>query len=182
LSIDTCKPRVAEECLRLGARIVNDITGLRDSRMIAAAQKYNAGVVIMHMRGKPKTMQQDIHYDDIVAHVKIFLGQQADRARQAGLREIILDPGLGFGKTAEHNLQILKRLREFKSLGYPIMIGPSRKSFLAKICGDGEARDRLEGTLAAIAVSVMNGADIVRVHDVEACRKALALLDAVRFA
>jgi dihydropteroate synthase len=180
ISVDTYKPRVAEECLGLGATLVNDVTGLADPRMVRAAKERRAGVVIMHMRGEPKTMQQDVTYDDVVVEVRGFLDERARRAREAGIEEVIVDPGIGFGKTAAHNFEILRRLGELASLGYPVLVGPSRKSFLGSLASKLPATERLEGTLAAVAVSVLNGASIVRVHDVREAKRVVEVVDAVR--
>jgi len=180
ISIDTYKPRVAEECLRLGATLLNDVTGLADPRMIRLAAERGAGVVIMHMRGEPKTMQQDVRYEDVVAEVGVFLDDRARRARAAGIQEVIVDPGIGFGKTAAHNFEILARLGELVSLGYPVLVGPSRKSFLGSLASKLPAAERLEGTLAAVAVSVLHGASIVRVHDVLEAKRVVEVVDAVR--
>ena len=180
LSIDTTKPEVAEECLRLGVRIVNDISGLHDPEMIRVTARHNASAVIMHMRGTPKTMQSEPVYDDMIAEVKRFLAERVSAAKQAGVRDIAVDPGIGFGKTAAHNFEILRRLDEFQSLGCPVLVGPSRKSFLGSLKGQPDAAARLEGTLAAAVIAAMRGAAVVRVHDVAACRRALQVADAVR--
>jgi len=180
LSIDTMKPEVAAECLRLGARIVNDINGLRDSEMIRVTARYGASAVIMHMKGLPKTMQSEPVYDDMIGEVKQFLSERVAAARDAGVRDIAVDPGIGFGKTAAHNFEILRRLEEFQSLGCPVLVGPSRKSFLGSLTGQKNVNARLEGTLAAAVISAMKGASVVRVHDVAACRRALQVADAVR--
>ncbi len=182
ISIDTYKPSVAAACLRLGATLLNDVTGLADPDMSRVASEQGAGVVVMHMRGKPKTMQQDVHYDDVVAEVRGFLDERSRRARAAGIEEVIVDPGIGFGKTAAHNFEILSRLDELVSLGYPVLVGPSRKSFLGSLASQLPAAERLEGTLAAVAVSVMNGASIVRVHDVLETKRVVEVVDAVRAA
>ena len=179
LSIDTYKPAVAERCLALGAALVNDIRGLRNPAMLEVVARSGVPVIIMHMRGEPKTMQQEVTYDDVVIEVRTFLAHQARDAGQRGVRQIILDPGIGFGKTAEHNVEILRRLREFKELPYPVLVGPSRKSFIGKLTG-ASVDDRLPGTLAATAIAVLNGADIVRVHDVAECKQAVAIADAIR--
>ena len=181
ISIDTYKPRVAEECLKSGANLVNDITGLRSKEMLKTAAKYNVPVVIMHMKGTPKNMQQNPAYGDVVKEIKEFFIDRICEAEKAGIKNIIIDPGIGFGKTTEHNLQILKRLSELKELGCPILIGTSRKSFIGNVTGL-PVNARLEGTLASVAIAIMNGANIVRVHDVKECRKAVQIADAVRCA
>ena len=180
LSIDTCKPSVAEACLRLGATLVNDITGLEDPDMLRVTAEHGAGAVVMHMRGRPKTMQQDVAYHDVVAEVRGFLGERAARAREAGVAEVIVDPGIGFGKTAAHNFELLRRLNEIVSLGFLVLVGPSRKSFLGSLPSALPASERLEGTLAAVAVAVMNGASIVRVHDVREAKRVVEVVDAIR--
>ncbi len=180
VSIDTYKPAVAEAALALGATLVNDITGLENADMVRTAARAQAGVVVMHMRGRPKTMQKDIVYEDVVREVRDFLAERAARARDAGIGEVIVDPGIGFGKTAAHNFQLLRRLGEVCSLGYPVLVGPSRKSFLASLPSALPAAERLEGTLAAVAIAVEKGASIVRVHDVREARRAIEVADAVR--
>ena len=180
ISIDTCKPRVADECLRRGARILNDVTGLRDEQMLRVAAKHGASVVIMHMRGTPKLMQQLTEYKDVVREVKTYLANQAAAARNAGLTDIAVDPGIGFSKTPAHNFEILRRLGEFRELGYALLVGPSRKSFLGVIEGQKAIEDRLEGTIAAVTIAVLHGADIVRVHDVKACRRGVGVAERVR--
>lgn len=180
LSIDTYKPEVAEPCLRAGATMINDVTGLRDGRMAPLAAAHGAALVIMHMRGTPATMAGESSYQDVVAEVKDFLARQAAAARAIGVEEIILDPGIGFAKTAAHSFELLRRLPELAQLGYPVLIGPSRKSFLSTLPGMAAPQDRLEGTLAASVIGSLHGASIVRVHDVQPCRKALAVADAVK--
>jgi len=133
ISIDTYKPKVAEECIKAGAHIINDITGLRDDKMVDIAATYNTPVIIMHMKGNPQTMQQNPSYKDVVQDIKSFFKERIDKARKAGITSLILDVGIGFGKTVSHNLQLIKRLHEFTSLGYPLLIGPSRKSFIGQI-------------------------------------------------
>jgi len=180
VSIDTYKPAVARACLALGARLVNDITGLEDPEMVTVAAQAEAGVVIMHMKGRPKTMQRDVRYDDLIGEVRSFLSERAERARAAGIRNVLIDPGIGFGKTPAHNFEILRRLDELTSLDFPVLVGPSRKSFLGALPSRLPAAERLEGTLAAIAVAVANGASVVRVHDVAAARRAVEVADAIR--
>jgi dihydropteroate synthase len=180
LSIDTTKPDVAEECLRLGARIVNDIAGLRDPEMVRVTVRHNASAVIMHMRGTPKTMQSEPVYEDVIGEVKQFLAERVAAARAAGVRDISVDPGIGFGKTVAHNFEILRRLDEFQDIGCPVLVGPSRKAFLGSFQGQQDAIGRLEGTLAAVVIAALKGASVVRVHDVAACRRALQVADAVR--
>ncbi|HWR64024.1 MAG TPA: dihydropteroate synthase [Candidatus Thermoplasmatota archaeon] len=178
ISIDTYKPLVADTCLKAGAHLINDITGLTNPTMRKVAAEHNVPVVLMHMLGTPKIMQQKPVYQDVLGEITSFFKEQIATAHQIGIQQIIIDPGIGFGKTVEHNLQILKHLEAFKSLGCPILIGPSRKSFIGTITGL-SVNERLEGTIAAITVAIMNGANIVRVHDVKECRRAIQVVDAI---
>lgn len=178
ISIDTYKPEVARRALRAGARILNDITGLANPEMRRVAREFLCPVVLMHMQGSPQTMQVDPVYEDVVTDIKRFFEKQITIANAEGIRDLILDPGIGFGKTLEHNLMILRRLGEFRELGYPVLVEPSRKGFIGKITGL-PVEERVEGTIAAAIVARMRGAAIVRVHDVEACRRALQITDAI---
>ena len=180
ISIDTSKPAVAAAAVRAGATLINDVTGLAERAMVEVARGLGAGVVIMHMRGTPRTMAAETHYTDVVPEVKAFLRERARMARSAGIGEVIIDPGIGFAKTAAQSFELLGRLRELVELGYPVLIGPSRKSFLGTLAGMERVEDRLEGTLAAVVAGVLNGASIVRVHDVAACRKACLVADRVK--
>jgi dihydropteroate synthase len=179
ISIDTYKPLVADSCLKAGAHLINDITGLTNPNMRRVASKNNVPVVLMHMLGTPKIMQQKPVYQDLLAELIAFFQKQITTAHKTGIQQIIIDPGIGFGKTVEHNLQILKHLETFKTLGCPLLVGPSRKSFIGTITGL-PVNERLEGTIAAVTVAVMNGANIVRVHDVKECRRAIQVVDAIR--
>ncbi|MDD3905217.1 MAG: dihydropteroate synthase [Candidatus Omnitrophica bacterium] len=168
ISVDTRKSEVAEEALRSGARIINDISGLKhDPAMAAVAARYGASVIVMHMKGTPKSMQKAPRYRDLIAEIKTGLRESLCVARTAGIEtdKLIIDPGIGFGKTLNHNLEILNRLEEFKAFGLPLCVGVSRKSFIGNILGR-PAADRLAGTIAACVVAVTKGADILRVHDV----------------
>ncbi len=180
ISIDTRHWQVAQEALASGVEIINDVSGLRDPKMAALAAETGAPVILMHMQGDPKTMQTSPYYEDVVGDISQFFQERLDVAVAVGVKKerVILDPGLGFGKTVEHNLQILNRLHEFRSLGMPILIGASRKGFIGKVSGmDG---GRLEGSLAAASAAVMNGANIVRAHDVKETVRAVRLIDAIR--
>jgi dihydropteroate synthase len=179
ISIDTYKPGVADACLNAGAHLINDITGLTNPTMRKVVAVQNAPVVMMHMLGTPKVMQQNPVYQDVVGEIKAFFQQQIETAKKTGISQLIIDPGIGFGKTLEHNLQILKHLDAFKTLGCPLLVGPSRKSFIGTITGL-PVNERLEGTIAAVTIAVLNGAHIVRVHDVKECRRALQVVEAVR--
>lgn len=176
LSVDTCKPELALLAVRAGADIINDITGFKDPAMVRAAAASGAGAIVMHMQGEPRTMQEAPSYKDVIAEVKDFLADRAGALKEAGVKDIILDPGIGFGKTLEHNLALIARLGEIRALGYPVMLGVSRKKFIGTLAG-GEPGDRLSGTIAAC---VAGGADVIRVHDVAECRKAMLVADAVR--
>ncbi len=180
ISIDTYKPEVAKQALDNGASLVNDITGLANRKMAKLVAGYNAGAVIMHMKGKPRTMQQGPEYKDVVGEVIDFLAGARDNAVCAGITKdkIIVDPGIGFGKTAAHNLEILKRLGEFKVLGQPILVGTSRKSFLGKIL-NATPQERIFGTVSSCVLAAKNGAHIVRTHDVKEVKQALLVLDSV---
>ena len=181
ISIDTYKSSVARDALSIGACIVNDITALRgDPDMASVVAEAGAPVILMHMKGTPKDMQLDPHYDSLISEITSFLRTRIQAAIDAGIpqNQIIIDPGIGFGKTVAHNLEIIRRLREFKSLGRPILIGTSRKSFIGKVLGL-STDDRLEGTAASIAVAIANGADIVRVHDVKEAARVVRMTDAI---
>ncbi|HIH16769.1 MAG TPA: dihydropteroate synthase [Candidatus Diapherotrites archaeon] len=179
LSIDTYKPEVARACLEMGANLLNDVTGLRNPAILELAADYQVPVVCMHMLGNPKNMQEKPVYVDVVMDLLAYFRDRLAAAKEAGLRQVILDPGIGFGKTTAHNLQLLKRLAEFKELGKPLCVGPSRKSFIGNVLGL-DVNNRLEGTLAAVAVSVWNGADLVRVHDVRDARRVIDLVQAIK--
>jgi len=179
ISIDTYKPLVADTCLKAGAHLVNDITGLTNQKMRKIVSHHNVPVVLMHMQGTPKVMQQNPVYQDVLGEIKAFFQKQIAVAKKERIQQIILDPGIGFGKTLTHNLQILKHLQTFKALGYPLLVGPSRKAFIGTITGN-PVQDRLEGTIAAVTVAVLNGAHIVRVHDVKECKQAIQVVEAIR--
>lgn len=182
LSIDTTKSEVARLALQAGAHIVNDISGMRfDPRMPEVVAEAGALAILMHIKGTPKTMQQNPTYEDVVREVRDMLAQHAERAQQAGIpkERIWLDPGIGFGKTLEHNLQLLRRLPDLKSLGYPVLVGTSRKSFIGLILGGLPPEERLEGTLATLALAIAWGADAVRVHDVKEAFRAVKVADAL---
>src|SRR5688572_21255323 len=181
ISIDTTKAPVAVATLAAGAAVVNDISAGRfDSAMLAEVAARGAGIVLMHMQGTPATMQAAPRYDDVVAEVVAFLEKRAAAAVAAGIdrTRIWVDPGIGFGKRREHNLALLAHLRRIAALGFPVLVGASRKRFLAADDTDTPA-DRLAASLAAASLAAVNGAAIVRVHDVAATRRALALADAV---
>lgn len=180
ISIDTTKSEVAEQALAAGANIVNDISALGDPAMAEIVARTGAGLVLMHMRGEPRTMQDEPHYDDLLGEIAAFLADRAARARQAGIpaERIVIDPGIGFGKTVAHNLRIIDNLQTFDRLGYPVLLGPSRKRFIGAVTGR-EVGERQAGTLAAVALAVYNGARLVRVHEAAAAVDAAALADAL---
>lgn len=180
ISIDTYNSEVAKQALDLGAHMINDVAFKTDPGIASVVAKYDVPIVIMHMKGTPKNMQLKPQYKDVIGEIKSFLQECAKYAIDSGVdsNKIIIDPGIGFGKTTSHNLEIFRHLKEFESLGYPILIGPSRKSFIGKILGT-DVDNRLEGTLATVAVSIMNGANIIRVHDVEPCIKIARVTDAI---
>ena len=182
VSVDTRHATVASECVKAGAAAINDISGFSDPAMVALAASCDAGLVVMHMQGDPGTMQNEPHYGDVVAEVSAYLLGQAASLEAAGVarERIVLDPGIGFGKTTAHNLELLRRLDEIVALGYPVLVGASRKRFIGEITGVTEARDRLAGSVAAALVAVEHGAAIVRVHDVAETVQALAIAQAVR--
>ena len=184
LSIDTYKAEVARLAIEAGASIINDISALRfDPDMVNIARGYKTPVVLMHMLGSPRDMQMNPVYDDVVQDVCHFLRERMAYVERNGIRheDIIIDPGIGFGKTMDQNLEIIARLRELKVLGKPIVIGVSRKSFIGKLTGS-PTDDRLEGSIAAAVLAIENGADIVRVHDVEETIAALRVAEAIRSA
>lgn len=181
ISIDTYKAEVAREAIYHGASIVNDISGLSfDDEMADVVAESNAGAIIMHMKGSPKSMQQDPQYESVTGEIMEFLQEQIERALQSGISKdrLVVDPGIGFGKRLRHNLEILRRLQEFKVLGCPILVGTSRKSMIGELLNVPVA-ERLEGTAATCAVAVMNGAHICRVHDVLAMSRVVRIVDAV---
>lgn len=180
VSVDTRHAAVAEQALEYGASIINDVSGLRDPAMRTVAARYGAPVVIMHMPvDDPATMQQHAHYGDVVTDVAHFLQRQVVAARACGVEQIIVDPGIGFGKTTIHNLELIRRLDEIVALGYPVMVGVSRKRFIGEITGADPPDTRLAGTLTAHLASLDRGAHIVRVHDVAEHVQALRMWCAI---
>lgn len=181
VSVDTTKAAVAERALAAGARIVNDISALRfDERMVEVVRDTGAGVVLMHMQGTPQTMQLAPHYDDVVAEVQEFLAERIAFAQSRGLKksQIAIDPGIGFGKTVEHNLTLLRHLEAFHWLGCPVVVGASRKSFIGKTL-DREPHERLAGSLAVAVWAMLHGAQVLRVHDVAATVDAVRMIEAI---
>lgn len=183
ISIDTYKADLAKRALDAGASMVNDISGLRfDPDMPKVVSEYGVPVALMHIRGTPKNMQTDPVYEALIPEIMDYLRISVRLAVKFGVREdrIIVDPGIGFGKTFDHNLEIIRNLGQFACLGYPVLIGPSRKAFIGKILGGAPPQERIEGTGAAIAISILNGANIVRVHDVKEMVKVVRVADAIK--
>ena len=181
ISVDTSKAAVAAAALDAGAEIVNDVTALRgDPDMASVCAERGATVVLMHMLGDPRTMQRDPRYDDVVNDVKAFLGARLEAAVAAGIDEdrVWLDPGIGFGKTGAHNMELLRRLGELRELGRPLVVGTSRKSFIGKVDGS-DAAHRLGGTIASSVLAAAEGAEVLRVHDVAEVRQALTVATAI---
>jgi dihydropteroate synthase len=180
LSIDTVKPEVMRAVARAGAAIINDINALREPGAVEAVAETDVGVCLMHMQGEPRTMQSAPQYDDVVGEVQDFLQQRSDMVHRAGVAQerILLDPGFGFGKTLEHNLALFSALPRLREMGYPLLVGVSRKSMLGQITGQA-VEQRLAASVVAAALAAQRGAAILRVHDVAATRDALAVLAAV---
>ena len=181
VSVDTRRPAVMKAALAAGASMINDIQALQAPGAFGAIRETNCAVCLMHMKGEPATMQQDPHYDDVVGEVKSFLAERVSAALAAGVERdrLVTDPGFGFGKTATHNLIVLRRLRELADLGVPLLAGLSRKSTLGRITGR-PAEERLAGSLAMALLALQGGAKILRVHDVKETRDVVAVWEAVR--
>jgi dihydropteroate synthase len=183
VSVDTSKAAVAREAFRAGAKILNDVTALRGDRAMARlAARAGAAVVLMHMKGTPRTMQKNPRYGDVVKEIVEFLREMLKIALRAGIARdrILLDPGIGFGKLPEHNVEILRRLDEFRSLGRPLVVGTSRKSFIGHYLGGRRVDERIPGTAATVAASILRGADVVRVHDVREMVDVARMTDLLR--
>ncbi len=184
ISIDTYKSKVAQAAIDAGAEMINDISGLHfDPELSKVASREDVPIILMHIRGTPETMQKEVHYESLFSEILRYLREGIERAESSGVdpEKIIIDPGIGFGKTLEHNLLLIKNLSEFRILGKPILLGTSRKSFIGKIL-NAEPQERLEGTLASTIVGILHGAHIVRCHDVAQAKKAIAVADAIRLA
>lgn len=182
ISIDTCKAEVARQALKAGASIINDISALRfDSNMTSVAAEAGVPVILMHMQGTPGDMQKNPFYQDLIPEILDFLKQAVDRAVSGGIKKdmIIVDPGIGFGKTVEHNLEILRGLGQFRILGRPLLLGTSNKAFIGHLLNKAP-HERDTGTMATIAAGVLNGADIVRVHNVKNAVETIRIIDAIK--
>lgn len=184
ISVDTRHAPVAAASVAAGATILNDISGFDDPAMVDAAVGSDAGLVVMHMSGEPRTMQEEPRYADVSAEVHDYLVSRARALEEAGVarERIMLDPGLGFGKTTGHNLELLRRLDAFASSGYPLLVGASRKRFIGEITGVATPAGRVHGSVAVAVWSALHGADVVRVHDVAATAEALAVVEALAHA
>ena len=181
ISIDTYKSKVAMAALAAGADMVNDISGLTfDHNMASLVAERNVPVIIMHIKGKPRDMQKNPNYDNLIKEIKVFFELQIAIAKRAGIDSgnIILDPGIGFGKRLEDNFEIIRELGQISTMGYPVLLGPSRKSFIG-LTLDLPIEERMEGTLASITAGVINGARIVRVHDIRATRRTLTITEKI---
>ena len=182
LSIDTRKPEVADAALTAGADIVNDISGFASPDMRETAAKHRAGCIVMHMRATPENMQQHTGYADLIGEICTYFRERITACNEAGIdsAQIVLDPGIGFSKTAKQNLELIADTRRFRELGRPVLMGPSRKSFIGKILDQPDAKQRVWGTAGAIAICAYEGADIIRVHDVREMREAALVAAAIR--
>lgn len=179
-SIDTTKYRVAEEALKLGTYFVNDVSGLqKEPRFVDLCLQYNAAYVMMHAQGDPKNMQQNPSYKDVVNDIKQFFREGISKSKEKGLENIIIDPGIGFGKTLEHNLRLIAHLDQFQELGCPILVGASRKSMIGQMLNDRPTDERLIGTIATHYHAMINGANIIRVHDVKEAHDSLQVFNAI---
>lgn len=183
ISIDTTKAKVAEDALKAGANIVNDVSGfVREPNIAKVVAKYNAGAVLMHMRGDSSNMQELLDYDDLIKSLKSFFTEQISYAESVGVarKNIVLDPGIGFSKDLAQNLKLINRLTTFAELQQPLLLGTSRKSFIGKILNEDDAKKRVWGTAASIAIGIINGAHILRVHDVAEMKDVIRVSDAIR--
>jgi len=181
VSVDTYKAMVAKAALDAGASIINNIMGTKpDESLLKMVKKYDAAIVLMHIRGTPKTMQKNIQYNNLLDDIIASLQKSIEKCLEIGIKsdKIILDPGIGFGKTVDHNLKILNRLKDFKALKFPLLIGTSRKSFIGTVLSR-EVNHRLIGTIATVTTGILNGAHIVRVHDTKAIKDTVLMTDAV---
>lgn len=181
ISVDTTKPEVARMALDAGAEVINDVTAGSDPAMLEVVATAGAGLILMHMQGLPRTMQNNPRYEDVVEDIKLFLTNRSLAARRAGVQadRIVIDPGVGFGKTLEHNLDLIRDIGSFRSLGFPVLLGASRKKFLGTITGVEQPAQRDLASAVIAALAVERGADLFRVHNVSACREAVAVALAI---
>ena len=179
-SIDTTKPIVAEHALSLGAGIVNDVSGLKDPALADLCAQHEAAYILMHSQGDPKTMQKDPHYDDVVDDLMSFFEGKLTELQKRGVKDVILDPGIGFGKKLEHNLKLIAHLDKFQKFGFPVLVGASRKSMIGAILGGRPAGERLIGTVALHYHALIKGANWLRVHDVKEASDSIRIFNAVQ--
>jgi len=180
ISIDTYKSETAEAALQAGAVIVNDVSAMTyDTSMVPVVKKHQASIVLMHMKGAPKTMQENPTYDNVINDVKHYLSERISMVKKAGIEQVIIDPGIGFGKKFKHNIQLLRELKSFTSLGCPLLLGPSRKAFIGAILNL-PANERIEGTAAVVTSAILNGANIIRVHDVKEMKRVAMVTDVLK--
>ena len=180
-SIDTTKYEVAKQALEAGAKIVNDVSGLqKEPRLADLCAEYGAAYILMHSQGNPETMQKNPSYEDVIRDISTFFERQTAEAKKRGVDQIILDPGIGFGKTLEHNLKLVAHLDKFKKFGFPILVGASRKSMIGKILDDRPTDDRITGTVALHYHALIKGANILRVHDVKEASDSIRIFNAVQ--
>jgi dihydropteroate synthase len=185
VSIDTRHASIMETAIKAGAKIVNDVTALEgDPRSLSVVAEAGVSLALMHMQGEPQTMQNNPHYEDVVLEVRNYLLKRIALCEEAGLRrqEIAIDPGIGFGKTVDHNLQLMNHLDEFTGLGSPVLLGVSRKSFISKLNNDEPPKERVAGSLSAALAGVARGAKIIRVHDVAETKQALTIWQSIETA
>ncbi len=181
VSIDSYRSEVARAALEAGASIINDVSGLRfDAKMAALAAEYDVPVIVMHIKGTPLDMQKNPQYEALIPEIMDYLRGSIRIAEDAGLDKIIIDPGIGFGKTFDHNLELINHINEFVQMGHPVLVGTSRKAFIGELLDGAGAADRIEGTAATVAASVMHGAHIVRVHDVSQMSRVVRVIDAIK--
>lgn len=180
VSVDTSKVGVARAALEAGAHIINDVTGLCDPGMRAVIAEFGAAAIAMHMKGEPRTMQENPEYEDLMGELSGYLRERARRAEVDGIASVLVDPGVGFGKSWDHNLEILRKMNVLRDLGYPLVVGVSRKRFIGAITGVDAAGERLIGSKVAEAFAVIGGADMIRTHDVGAAVEAVRMGEAIR--
>lgn len=183
ISIDTMKASVAKAAIDAGAHIINDVSGLRaDSEMARTVAESKAGYIMMHMRGTPKTMQKNLAYDSLTDEIIAYFNEGLEMLASAGVpaKNIMLDPGIGFGKSVEQNVQLIADIARFRAMGFPVLMGPSRKSFIGTLLSIDSPSERILGTAGAVTACAMKGADIVRVHDIKEMKEAVTIADAIR--
>ncbi|MEX0646401.1 MAG: dihydropteroate synthase [Balneolaceae bacterium] len=179
-SADTRKPEVAEQALKTGVHIINDVSGLQEPRLAELCSSYGAGYILMHTKGDPRTMQKNPVYEDVILEITDFFADRLQVLKKAGVLSVVIDPGIGFGKTLKHNLQIIAQLQNFTTFGYPVLMGASRKSMIGRLLESRPAGDRLAGTLAVHYHSLIKGAKILRVHDVKEAADSIRVFNALR--